>query len=234
MSPLRPNVSLWDTLYIIKNMRYFQTLNTLFLPSTMTPTEAINTLYYDDMDILHINNWRFFTPKKRDRDDTPQRQKQYHTYYAPMIIERWALPLFKSAGLVPKSSKTIARSLIKCASCEICSYHLGLESPVLSPPFKDMYICDVCSRTYHHWQCLLKTSCCNATEGEAIDANDSWACPACINLNQNEKRLWKCHGTQPGSQKKYKTRVRASNRASKSLKSILLHQTYLSLHQMNT
>jgi hypothetical protein len=32
----------------------------------MTPTEAINTLYYDDMDILHIDNWRFFTPKKRD------------------------------------------------------------------------------------------------------------------------------------------------------------------------
>jgi len=60
----------------------------------MTPTEAINTLYYDDMDIL--DNWRFFTPKKRDRDDTSLTQKQYHTYYAPMNIERWALPLFKS------------------------------------------------------------------------------------------------------------------------------------------
>jgi hypothetical protein len=47
---------------------------------SMTPTEAINTLYYDDMDILHIDNWRFFTPKERDRDDIPQRQKQYHTY----------------------------------------------------------------------------------------------------------------------------------------------------------
>ena len=152
----------------------------------MTPTEAINTLYYDDMDILHIDKWRFFTPKKRYRDETPLRQKQYHNYYAPMNIERWALPRYKSVGLVPKSSKTIAWSQIKCASCEICSYHLGLESPDLSPPFKDMYICDVCNRTYH-WQCLLKTSCCNATEREAIDANDSWACPACINLNQNEK-----------------------------------------------
>jgi len=105
---------------------------------------------------------------------------------APINIEIWVLPLFKSVGLVFKSSNTIARSQIKCASCEICSYHLGLESPDLSPPFKDMYICDVCNRTYH-WQCLLKTSCCNATEREAIDANDSWACPACINLNQNEK-----------------------------------------------
>jgi hypothetical protein len=27
----------------------------------MTPTEAINTLYYDDMDILHIDNWRFYS-----------------------------------------------------------------------------------------------------------------------------------------------------------------------------
>ena len=134
----------------------------------MTPTEAINTLYYDDMDIQHIDNWRFFTPKKRDRDDAPQRQKQ------------WALPFLKSVGLVPKSSKTIARSQIKCASCEICSYHLDIYHP------KDMYICDVCNRTYH-WQCLLKTSCCNATEREAVDANDSWAFPACINLNQNEK-----------------------------------------------
>jgi hypothetical protein len=49
-----------------------------------------------------------------------------------------------------------------------------------------MYICDVCNHTYY-WQCLLKTTCCNATKREAIDANDSWACPACINLNQNEK-----------------------------------------------
>ena len=143
---------------------------------------------------------------------------------------------------MPKSRKIIARSQIKCASCEICSYHLGLESPDLFPPFKDIYICDVCNRTYH-WQCLLKTSCCNATESEAIDANDSCACSACINLNQNEKesvstfrkeRLWKSHGTQPGSQKNYKTRVKASSRASKSLKSKSLHQTYLSLHQMNT
>ena len=144
---------------------------------------------------------------------------------------------------MPKSSKTIVRSQIKCASCEICSYHLGLESPDLSPPFKDMYICDVCNRSYH-WQCLPKTSCCNATEREAIDANDSWACPVCINLKQNEKercihsqkreRLWRFHGTQPGSQKSFKTRVIASSRASKIMKSKSLRQTFLSPHQMIT
>jgi hypothetical protein len=46
----------------------------------MTPTEAINTLYYDDIDILHIDIWRFFTSKKRDKDDTPQRQQCPYEY----------------------------------------------------------------------------------------------------------------------------------------------------------
>ena len=52
--------------------------------------------------------------------------------------EYWEMgpTIFKTVGLVPKSSKTIARSQIKCASCEICFYHLGLESPDLSPPLK--------------------------------------------------------------------------------------------------
>jgi ubiquitin C-terminal hydrolase len=151
----------------------------------MTPTEAINTLYYDDMDILHIDNWRFFTPKKETEMIHP---KDRNNTTAPMNFKRWALPLFNSDGLVPKTSKTIARSQIKCASCEICSCHLGLESPDLSPPCKDIYICDVCNRTYY-WQCLLKTSCCNVTEREAIDANDSWACPACTNLNQMKRKI---------------------------------------------
>ena len=159
-----------------------------------------------------------------------------------MNIERWALPLFISVGLVPKSSKTIARSQMKCASCEICSYHLGLESPDLSPPIKDMYICDVCIRTYH-WQCLLKTSCCDATGREAIDANDSWACPVLIwtkmkrkivSFTLRKKSLWRFHGTQPGSQKNCKTRVKASSRASKIMKSKSPRRTYFRLHQMNT
>ena len=115
------------------------------------------------------------TPPKEETEMIHPWDRNNTTLTMPPWIEKWARPLFKSVGLVPKSSKTIARSQIKCASCEICSYHLGLESPDLSPPFKEMYICDVCNRTYH-WQCLFKTSCCNATEREAIDANDSWAC----------------------------------------------------------
>ena len=161
------------------------------------------------------------SPPRKETDDTPQRQKQYHTYYALINIEKWAPPLFESVELVPKSSKTIARSQNKCASCEICSYHLGLESPDLSPPFKDMYICDVCNRTYH-WQCLLKTRCCNATERELLMPMIHWpALPVSIWTKMKRKvvstfskeSLWKSHGTQPGSQKKYKIRVKASSRA---------------------
>ena len=39
-----------------------------------------------------------------------------------------------------------------------------------------------------HWQCLLKTKCYNANEREAIDTNDTRACPAYVDLNENEKR----------------------------------------------
>jgi len=81
-----------------------------------------------------------------------------------------------------KTSQAAAHTDIECATCEMCSYHLGLESLDLLPPFKDMYICDVCNRFYH-WQCLLKPN-----ERETIDTNDTWACPSCVNLNENVDR----------------------------------------------
>ena len=47
----------------------------------------------------------------------PGRQKQYHTHYASMILETWALPLlFKAVGLVPKTHQAAARTDIACAS----------------------------------------------------------------------------------------------------------------------
>jgi hypothetical protein len=58
-----------------------------------------------------------------------------------IILERWALPLFKAVGLVPENNQAAARTDIACAPCEVCSHHLGLESLDLLPPFKDMYIC---------------------------------------------------------------------------------------------
>ena len=88
-----------------------------------------------------------------------------------MILE-WALPLFKAVELVPKTTQAAARTDIACASYEVCSYHLGLESLDLLPPLKDVYIYDICNRIYH-WQCLLKTNCHNANEREAIDTQDT-------------------------------------------------------------
>ena len=57
---------------------------------SMTPTEAINTLYHDDdLGVHHIDDWTFYTCNKRGRGaGHPERQKQYHTHYAPMILER--------------------------------------------------------------------------------------------------------------------------------------------------
>ena len=71
---------------------------------------------------------------------------------------------------------------IASASCDVCSYHLGLKSLDLLLPLQDMYIYGVCNRIYR-WQCLLKINCYNANEREVIDTNDTWACPACVNLN---------------------------------------------------
>jgi hypothetical protein len=101
----------------------------------MTPTEAINTLYCYDMDILHIDDWRLFTPQKRY---TPKKTETIPHILRPYDYRNMDPALFYISWTAPKSSKTIAWSQSKCAGCEICSYHLGLESPDLSPPFKDM------------------------------------------------------------------------------------------------
>eukprot|EP00983_Pelagomonas_calceolata_P056083 1144436-Pelagomonas_calceolata.AAC.1 len=52
---------------------------------------------------------RIFTAKKRDRGDNPSlQQKQYLTHFAPMIIEKWALPIFRIAGFTPAKIKPAA------------------------------------------------------------------------------------------------------------------------------
>ena len=52
-----------------------------------------------------------------------------------------------------------------------------------------------------------------------------------VSSTLRKERLWRFHGTQPGSQKNYKTHVKASSRASMSLKGTSPHQTYLGPHQ---
>ncbi len=108
-----------------------------------TPNNVINTIYHHDLDITHIDLWIIVSDKKRDRhDNIPLQQKQYLTHYAPMIIERWAFPIFKKAGFTPESTCPISRSAIECACCEVSFLYYGLEP---EPPFDDMYICDFCN-----------------------------------------------------------------------------------------
>ena len=53
-------------------------------------------------------------------------------------------------------------------------------------PFEDMYVCDVCNRTYH-WSCLLSLGCYKDEDRESVKNDDKWACPACACLTDPEK-----------------------------------------------
>eukprot|EP00983_Pelagomonas_calceolata_P074887 1152752-Pelagomonas_calceolata.AAC.1 len=91
------------------------------LAEQTTPLDAVNT-------VLHISAWRIFTAKERDRnDDPPLQQKQYLTHFAPLTIEIWALPMFRTTGFTPVSIEPAARAGIECACCEICNYPGGKE-----------------------------------------------------------------------------------------------------------
>ncbi len=54
------------------------------------------------------------------------------------------------------------------------------------PPFNDMYICEVCSWTYH-WVCLKNTGCYTERQREEVDEKEKWACPGCAHLNDEQK-----------------------------------------------
>eukprot|EP00983_Pelagomonas_calceolata_P047675 1140750-Pelagomonas_calceolata.AAC.5 len=115
------------------------------LAKQTTPLDAMNTVYNYDLDITHFSFWRIFTAKKRDWGDAPPlQQKQYLTYFAPMTIEKWALPMFRTAGFTPAKIKPAARAEIECVCCEVCNYSRGKEPLSSEPIYPDMYICDVC------------------------------------------------------------------------------------------
>jgi len=98
----------------------------------------------------------------------PLQQKQYLTHYALMIIERWALPIFKKAGFTPESTRPISRSAIKCACCEVCFLYYGLKAGKTEPSFDDMYVRDFCNQA-HHWACLKNTGCCTERQRKEVD-----------------------------------------------------------------
>jgi len=94
--------------------------------------------------------------------------------------------MFKRAQFTPVNTKTAARAEIECACCEICNYNGGKESINSEPPDPDMYICDVCHRTYH-WSCMKEIGCYSDAQRQDIDNSNYWACPACKPLSKDEK-----------------------------------------------
>eukprot|EP00983_Pelagomonas_calceolata_P045892 1139913-Pelagomonas_calceolata.AAC.3 len=117
------------------------------LAQETTANHAVDAAYYYDFDITIIDAWRICLAKRKDMSNDPSpQQKQYHAHYGPMVIEKWALLLFKKYGFQPASICTAARTDIECACCQVCNYPGGLEPVNSEPPNLDMYVCKACLR----------------------------------------------------------------------------------------
>eukprot|EP00983_Pelagomonas_calceolata_P007480 243806-Pelagomonas_calceolata.AAC.1 len=79
-------------------------------------------------------------------------QAQYRIHFAPMIVKKWALSLFIKTGFQPATTLLAAHTDIEYACCQICKYPGGYKPINSEPLFLDMYICDVCQRTYRSLQ----------------------------------------------------------------------------------
>eukprot|EP00983_Pelagomonas_calceolata_P006587 216552-Pelagomonas_calceolata.AAC.1 len=99
------------------------------------------------------------------------------------------------AGLKPATTSTAARTDIECACCQICNYRGGYEPINFEPPYPDMYICDVCQRTYR-WKCMKELGCYTDGQGQGIDAADTWTCPTCAGLNNTQKIERECQSRE--------------------------------------
>ena len=93
--------------------------------------------------------------------------------------------MFKRAEFTPVNTRPAARAEIECACCETCNYDGGKEPINSEPPYPDMYICNVCHRTYH-WSCMKEIGCYSDAQRQDI-GNSYWACPACKSLSKDEK-----------------------------------------------
>ena len=147
---------------------------------------AINVVYYDEIHITHIDDWRICPARWEDTCDGPPQylpeQKQYQTHYGSMIIEKWALSIFEKVGFHCKAARTDKH---EDAHCQICNYHHGYEFAGSETPYLDMYVCDVCERTYH-WKCMRELGCYNDEQRQEVDANEASACPACATLSDED------------------------------------------------
>eukprot|EP00983_Pelagomonas_calceolata_P070045 1150613-Pelagomonas_calceolata.AAC.1 len=75
-----------------------------------------------------------------------------------MIIEKWALPFFKDAGLQPATTSTAARTDIECAGCQTLWWNLPNSS-----------------------------GCYTDGQRQEIDTADTWACPTRAGLNNAQE-----------------------------------------------
>eukprot|EP00983_Pelagomonas_calceolata_P017425 546278-Pelagomonas_calceolata.AAC.1 len=103
-----------------------------------------------------------------------------------MTTEEWDLPIIKKAGFQPASICTASRTDIECACCQICNYHGGPEPINSEPPFFDMYVFDVCERSYH-WKCMRELGCYLDDQRHEVNVAEVWACPACASLSNEDK-----------------------------------------------
>eukprot|EP00983_Pelagomonas_calceolata_P052683 1142953-Pelagomonas_calceolata.AAC.2 len=111
---------------------------------------------------------------KNGRRTLIHHQVQYRTRFAPMIIEKWALPHFMKAGLQSATTSVAACTYIECACCQTCNYLGGyMYKPINSePPYLNTYICAVCQRTYH-WKCMKELGCYTDGQRQEVDAADT-------------------------------------------------------------
>jgi len=94
-----------------------------FKARSLNASDAVITIYFYNLEVTSIDNWRVVTTKPANKSDQEShQQKQYHVYFASMTIENWALPIFKKAGFTPKKIHPMACSAVECACCEICFY----------------------------------------------------------------------------------------------------------------
>ena len=111
------------------------------LAEETTTSHAISSIFYHDIDITHIDGWRIYAERKEQQSTSPVHfQVQYQAHYAPMIIEKWALPLFKQANLVPDNVSPAARTDVECACCQVCNYYQSYENGTLEHPLPDVYV----------------------------------------------------------------------------------------------
>eukprot|EP00983_Pelagomonas_calceolata_P078785 1154372-Pelagomonas_calceolata.AAC.2 len=145
-------------------------------------------MYNHGFDITHKDGWRNCAVNKDGKRSLIHHQVPDHTHFAPMIIEKWALPFFKKSGLQPATPSTAARTDIDCACCQMCNYHGGYKPMNSEPLYLHMYICDVCQRMYP-WKCRMKElGCYTDGQRQEVNAADTWACPACAGLNDRKKK----------------------------------------------